>query len=211
MRTRNRMPDPAARARCGHAACGAAFPMRRWSRHASRPPLPFPTCGRWFRARRAVVAGRRVHRRRLVCGRGARPDAFWSSASGSAHCANKAVASLRMCSPASRAPVASSLRGSRGCPEPMRIETPLCPTPPAHPSVAQQSRPLRRRSGRAPAALPSAPGSAHHASRGRNGHASCVSLGAPPAPAASGLAAIAHRATSALEGRKTCSSRNPSP
>jgi len=197
-----RREEPTARARSGHAACEAAFFMRGWSRHASRPALPRPPCGRWFRAQRAEGGGLRVERARLVCGGGARPGGFRSSHIGSAHCADKAVASLRICSPASRAPVASSLRGSRGCPEQIRTETPLYPTPPAHPSVAQQSRPLRHHSRRAVAALPSQPGSARRAFSGRNGHASCVSLGAPPAPAASGLggAAEVRRAHDASRG-----------
>jgi len=140
MRRRERIAEPTARARSGHAACDAAFPIPRRPRHASRPALRFPWCGRWFRDQRAVGAGLRIDRPRPVGGGAARPDASWSSDVGSAHCASKVVASLRMCSPASRAPVAGSLRGSRGCPEPMRIETPLFSTPPAHPSFRQQSR-----------------------------------------------------------------------
>jgi len=143
MRTRNRSADPTARARSGHAACGAAFCYGGWSRHASRPPLPCSVCGRVFRARRAVGAGRRVQRCRLVCGRGARSDAVWSSHAGCAHRANKVVASLRICCPsgfASGLRSLRSLRGSRGCPQQIRIEAPLYPTPPAHPSFRQQSR-----------------------------------------------------------------------
>jgi len=247
MRRGERMPEPTARARSGHAACEAAFFLRRWSRHASRPALPFPWCGGVFRARRertppvcgrpctpramaptdrarsapaalidatgrarTVVAarvapglglrvdsglvtagargrqlrrqprgapaapkppspvcvvggGRRVDRSRPVGGGGARPSASWSSDVGSAHCANKAVASLRICSPASRAPVAGSLRGSRGCPEHMRIKAPLYPTPPAHPSFRQQSRQW------AVAALMGAGRVAHHGFRSDRG------------------------------------------
>jgi len=187
MRRRERIAEPTARARSGHAACDAAFPIPRRPRHASRPALRFPWCGRWFRDQRAVGAGLRIDRPRPVGGGAARPGGFRLSDVGSAHCANKAVASLRICSPASRAPVASSLRGSRGCPSQMRIKAPLYPTPPAHPSVGQQSRPLRHRSRRGVAALPSGLGSVIGVGPGRKGHDSCGSLGAPPAPAASGL------------------------
>jgi len=239
--------EPTARARSGHAACEAAFFMRHWSRHASRPALPFPWCGGVFRVRRertspvcgrpctpravaptdrarsqpaalieptgrartavaarvapglgvrvdsglvtagargnvrstkprgapaapkppppvcAVGGGLRVDRSRPVCGGAARPGGFRSSDVGSAHCANKAVASLRICSPASRAPVAGSLRGSRGCPEQIRIKAPLYPTPPAHPSFRQQSRQW------AVAALMIAGRAAHHGCRSDRG------------------------------------------
>jgi len=160
---RRRNAEPTARARSGHAACDASFPIPRRPRHASRPALRFPWCGRWFRDQRAVGGGLRVDRCRLVCGGGARPGGFRSSDVGSAHCANKAVASLRICSPASRAPVAGSLRGSRGCPEQIRIEAPLYPTPPAHPSFRQQSRQW------AVAALMCAGRVAHHAFRSDRG------------------------------------------